>query len=632
MRSRGRGCCQPSYPETQQLAGRESGMVGSVFENGTRGLSQILADVGTGRLQVPGFRGGWEWDDTEVRDVIASVALGYPIGVVTLLEVGGELRFTARPVDGVDRAAPSPAHLILDGQQRITSLFRTVGAGAPVRLSDAGPRDPARWFHLHIPTILSPSQEPIGAVRTLPADAVPPPDGHREVLTGGAGCEREFRDHLFPLARCFEHEGWLAEYQLYHGYAPEVLARWQRFEDEILATLRTYQLPVVTLTRDAPREAIVVAVEKVLGVTDALDAADVVTATLAAEDEDFDLGQDLEHRHRQLIDRSGQPARRSVLAEVPDTGFLQALALVATHARRKEERLFGHVDPTEVGCTRRHLLRLSKRDHDRWADRVVDGFAAAARFLHEEHVFDARFVPSPHQLIPLAALLTVLGERAGEADARAKLRRWFWCGVFGEGYPAADEARFAADLVEVLAWIDGGTRLPASVREAALAPERLVQLRTRSSAAYRGFNALLLREGARDWRTGETVTLATYQDRSVDVRYVFPRAWCRDQGIDDRLATSIVNKTPLPSRTARLLGDAAPSRYLAALAEVTGADAAALDDLVTTHRIDPAALRRDDLTAVVHHRARALLDLAERAMRGELVVVEGTTVEASVAA
>jgi hypothetical protein len=36
------------------------------------------------------------------------------------------------------------------------------------------------------------------------------------------------------------------------------------------------------------------------------------------------------------------------------------------------------------------------------------------------------------------------------------LARGYWCGVFGELYGGANEARFANDVQDVLGWLDGG--------------------------------------------------------------------------------------------------------------------------------------------------------------------------------
>jgi hypothetical protein len=106
--------------------------------------------------------------------------------------------------------------------------------------------------------------------------------------------------------------------------------------------------------------------------------------------------------------------------------------------------------------------------------------------------------------------------------------------------------------------------------DANFAPSRLLTLQTRNSAAYKGLSALLLREGGKDFRTGNTIEESIYFDDKVDIHHIFPQAWCAGQNIDRRRYNSIINKTPLDAKTNRLIGGNAPSHYLARLQKKRG--------------------------------------------------------------
>ena len=126
-----------------------------------------------------------------------------------------------------------------------------------------------------------------------------------------------------------------------------------------------------------------------------------------------------------------------------------------------------------------------------------------------------------------------------------KITRWFWCGVFGELYGGTTETRFSRDLPDVVGWVRGGAE-PRTVTEAQFAPGRLLTLRTRGSAAYKGLYALLLKEGSQDWRTGDRADVDNYFDEAVDIHHIFPRAWCEERKIAPAIHNSIINKTPGP--------------------------------------------------------------------------------------
>ena len=90
-------------------------------------LKDVLKDVASGVLQLPDFQREWKWDDERIRALIATVTLDYPLGVVMALETGGTSPFKARTLKGAEDAEGKvPDLLLLDGQQRLTSLFQAL--------------------------------------------------------------------------------------------------------------------------------------------------------------------------------------------------------------------------------------------------------------------------------------------------------------------------------------------------------------------------------------------------------------------------------------------------------------------------------------------------------------------------
>src|SRR5690606_23760656 len=96
-----------------------------------------------------------------------------------------------------------------------------------------------------------------------------------------------------------------------------------------------------------------------------------------------------------------------------------------------EEKLPG------ITCKRKDILRLTLDDYRTWIDQAIEGFVKAGRLMHTQHIFSDRDLPYRSQLTPLAAILTTLGDRADHEGVRAKILRWYWCGVFGELYGGA---------------------------------------------------------------------------------------------------------------------------------------------------------------------------------------------------
>lgn len=568
-------------------------------------LGVLLGEAKDGKSQLPDFQRGWIWDDDRVRSLLASISLGYPIGAVMMLETGGEtVRFKQRPVEGAPPPGREAERLILDGQQRITSLFQSLCLDRPVQTRDQRGRRIKRWYYIDIRQALAPNTDREEAVVSLPEDRQIKRFG-REVVADYSTPEREYEAMLFPLSKVFDAFEWRVGFDRFWDHDRDKAELWNEFETSVVKRFEQYPVPVIELDKDTPKEAVCQVFEKVNtgGVT--LTVFELLTATFAADN--YQLRQDWEQRQRRIH-------ALPVLGGVSNTDFIQAVTLLATRERRQaalqdrpdEDRAPG------IGCRRSDMLGLKVDEYKRWAEPLTEGFQAVARFLHSQHLYDARFLPYGSQLIPLAAIVTVLGRDWQPLHAREKLARWFWCGVLGELYGGSTETRFARDLPEVLSWIRDNGPEPRTVYDAQFAPTRLLTLRTRRSAAYKGIYALLLRTGARDWKTGEESTVQRYFDESIDIHHVFPQAWCKEYGIEPARCDSIVNKTPLTASTNRSIGKRPPSDYLQRIVEendqrdIVGAKDM-LEASVQSHMIDPGHLWSDDFDGYFNARHAALL-------------------------
>lgn len=574
-------------------------------------LAELLRGAHDGKTQLPEFQRGWVWDDGHVRSLLASVSLSYPIGAVMMLAGGGDsVRFKERAIEGAtvppDRRAD---RLILDGQQRLTSLYQSLLLGRPVMTRDSRGNAIERWYYIDILKALSPEADREEAITSVPADRQIR-DFRGQVTVDYSTPALEYQSMVFPLGQVFSGSSWRVGFESYWNYDRDKIELWNRFESEVVEQFKLYHIPVIELSRDTPKDAVCAVFEKVNtgGVT--LTVFELLTATFAADE--FDLREDWEARLRRI-------KTRGVLKDFSSTDFLQIITLLMTHARAEAARDSG-VAPDKlpgVSAKRADILKLRKDDYVHWAESVTQALEETVRFLHAQSIFDARFLPYGGQIVPLTALFTLIGRRAQEAQRRAKVARWFWSGVFGELYGGATETRFARDLPDLVAWLDGGEE-PRTVLEADFSEGRLLTLRTRGSAAYKGIYVLLLREGAKDFKTGEESNVHTYFDEAVDIHHIFPQLWCQENHVPASQCDSIVNKTPLSARTNRSIGGKAPSIYLAGIEKADKLSSADLDANVRSHMVDSGALREDDFSEFFRARTDALLTGIEKAMGKKL--------------
>lgn len=585
------------------------------FDSPDVNLGTLLRDVSLGKVQLPDFQRSWKWDVDRVASLIASVSLGHPVGVVMMLELGGdEVRFKPRVLEGVDEAAAGePEQLVLDGQQRLTSLYQSIFSGQPVDTFDARGKRMKRWYYIDIGCALDPDADREEAIVAVPEDRVVRSNFGRDVVTDFSTVEREVAAEAFPLAKVYDNAAifaWQNAYLRNSRYTQdEAIERFNRFFNEVLNNFLQYTVPVIVLKKSTPKEAVCTVFEKVNTGGVPLNVFELLTATFAADD--FRLNEDWEVRKREL-------GRRPVLKTLESTDFLQAICLVVSARRRVAALAEGAEQIPAVSCRRKDILKLALADYRATATEVTQGFSWASQFLSMQKVFRADDVPYRTQLVPLAALSALLGSRVTDVAASEKIERWYWCGVLGELYGGATETRFARDLEQLPVWIDGG-REPRTVADASFETSRLFTMRTRNSAAYKGVHALLMRDGCRDWMKAIEIDMASFFSQSIDIHHVFPRKWCDDNDVDPADRDSIVNKTPLSYDTNRSLGGRAPSDYLATIRERTQLGPDALTDRLAQHSIDLETLRDDDFERFFERRTEALAGLIARAMGKDVV-------------
>ncbi len=576
-------------------------------------LDHLLQQAARGDLQLPDFQRGWVWDDKAIVSLLASISLSFPIGAVMILATGNpDVRFAPRLLEGVTLgSSKEPSLLLLDGQQRLTSLFFALRSPDAVVTRDSRGKKVKRHYYADIARCLDhdpyDSREEYGIVG-VPENRLVTENFGRTIKLDLRSRSGEIASEMFPLDIVFDPDrttDWQMEYlQSGPGEIADRLEKWKGFAKRFISQFLQYQVPTIKLSKGTSKEAVCQVFEKVNTGGVSLTVFELLTATYAADE--FNLREDWDKRKAEF---SNHPA----LERFDAPQFLQAVTLLATHDRRM--RNVEDAVPPAVGCKRRDVLRLELEDYEKWANSASRGLIRAVEFLHSEYIFDARDVPYATQLVPLGAIFAVLSSEGDNHAAVQKIRRWFWCGVFGEMYGGSTETRFAFDLPECVAWVRGEGPEPRTVREAQFQAERLLSLRTRNSAAYKGLYAMQMKAGCQDFRTGVTLGAHTYFDHSVDIHHIFPKRWCAsDGGVQQAIADSVVNKTPIDSYTNRLIGGAAPSRYLSRLEDKYGIDRDELDSILLSHDIDPAALRRDDFPDFFNHRFEKMLRLIQRAM------------------
>ena len=586
------------------------------FDSSKTRLFEILKDVDAGKIQLPDFQRGWIWDDNRIKGILASVAKSFPIGAIMLLEAGNEnIRFKTKPVEGVKLSNDvKPDLLILDGQQRITSLYQTIVTNEVVTTKDDKNRVIKRWYYIDMQKAMDDNYDLEEAIISIGEKKKITEDFGRRIVLDLSEKEFEFENLMYPVCMIDEYSTWRREFNEYWQYDREKSMFWDKFETTIINSFDKYMVPVITMKKENPKEAVCQVFEKVNTGGVPLTVFELLTATFAADD--FDLKTDW-----QKIREKFSPYK--VISDVSNTDVIQAVTLLATYSNRlaRANDSTSGEDLPAIGCKRKDMLNLSLEDYRKYRDPIVNGFIKASKILSENHIYTSRDLPYSTQLIPMSAILAVLGDKIDNIGHKRKLMHWFWCGVFGELYGSANETRYALDLPQVVNWIENDSETPKTVYDANFSPSRLHTLRTRNSAAYKGIYALLMSAGAMDWLSATNIDISTYFAEAIDIHHIFPEKWCKENDIEPGIYNSIINKTALATRTNRQIGGRAPSKYLPAIEKTACIETVRMDEILRSHCIEPADLRADRFWDFYEARAEALLQRIE-AVTGKMIARE----------
>jgi len=381
----------------------------TTFDSTKASLHDLLREIREGKIQLPDFQRGWVWDDDHIRDLLVSISRSFPIGAVMLLETGGEVRFQTRPIEGLEGQIPKdqqPEKLILDGQQRLTTLTQTLALEAPVSTTTAKGKKIKRHYYFDIRRAVEMPHALDEAVIAVDENRQWRDNFGRDVKLDLSTRELECQQLYFPCNQVMDSDDWEATL---HQVAPEHFGTYMTFRSQVLAPFRKYQVPVILLKKDTSKEAVSLVFEKVNTGGVPLSVFELITASYAAEG--YNLRDDwFGSKTRHVESRKARIEQDDLLKGTEATEFLQAISLLHTHEQRQADIAAGktgkHVRP--VSAKRADMLKLPLSAWKQWADDLEAGFKLVGRFLRKECFYSRRELPYSTQLVPLAAVLARL--------------------------------------------------------------------------------------------------------------------------------------------------------------------------------------------------------------------------------
>jgi len=544
----------------------------SIFEDtNPRALKSLLSEIHQGVMALPDFQRDFVWEPSATQELIVSIANNYPAG--SLLRVRDSRRiFAAREFEGAPPLdGRKHTFLVLDGQQRLTSLYQAFyGVGEHRFYLDLnrlieGAEFEEAIFHVRASTRWAKARQEF----SLQAEELLLP---LSVLQGGAG---GFLQWLLQVTNPMPAD----ERTRLLDALTAINERW-------IKTIDDYHFPVVTLSETTEPGALCTIFETLNRTGIKLSVFELLTARFWPENVNLrSLWETARKSYPQLEDFQVDPYY-----------VLQAISLVC----RKTP-----------SCKRGDVLSLEGTDINRWWDKVVQGLALGIVMLRDDcKVLLPKWLPYYTMLPVLAGVIAKVGltKGPGAGAQRQKLSRWFWCSVLTQAYESAANSQAARDFAELAEWLTGGPP-PQNVSAFRFDPRALRDITPRQRSIYRGIICLLMAtsRGVRDFHSQAIITSHLLNQGGIDDHHIFPNAYLQRRGIGPaRLRDCVLNRTLIDRVTNQIIGDRAPSDYLNEIRQTVDFP---FDDVLASHLLPTgpdSPLLRDDFEAFLSYRQAQL--------------------------
>lgn len=537
------------------------------MEARNRPLSEWLSEIKSGYVALPRFQRFEAWSHRQVASLMDTVLNQLPAGAVLTLDVGDNEPFISRAVVGAPALSNKVNTYLLDGQQRLTALWRCLHNDYPDRTffilvnddGTFGTETQSRWVHKSGQLYPMWANDPVQQWerKLIPLDLLCP------------GTESEVKAATWWAIASNGDQGKLIELVTLLGKLRTIIA--------------SFNIPFLSLPKTTSKEVALDVFIKMNTSSSPLTAYDIVVAQVEAG-----TGQSL----HDLVDDIHSNAPNAAKYLEPADWALAVGALLQGKTPTKSVYL-----ESDFGDN------LTKN----W-DAVKLGIKRATEFLKEQHIFDNQRLATDVVLYPLAALWARVSDGGdAEGEARVILKKYLWRALFTERYEKTSATRALVDFNELSSLLNGDHSFtPKMFDEIEFPLPEIEELKTagwpkRRDRLPRAMLALSLHHGAFDFADGSQISGDNISNR--EYHHLFPDAWLSNNGLESKDIYLALNCALVTWKTNRTMAAKAPSTYMQERMKV-GKDE--VDRRLKSHLVSMNVLTSDDYASFLDARAKEM--------------------------
>lgn len=542
-------------------------------------MLDLLKKAKSGSLVIPDFQREFIWRIGQIEELLNSVVNEYFIGSILLLESSAiNKRFAPKPIYGIGASSINYSeggaiHYILDGQQRMTSLYYAFYE----------PDNPlSNEVNLKVRFFIRPDTDEVYGL-------VDPEYFIRKAKMGKDLAEQFYKTYKetygidprkLPSMSVFRDRESMDRYLREN---PTLSSSFKDRLDGIFNKIHEYQIPTITLPIETSDEDIVNTFERINRTGTPLGIFELAVARY------YPSGINLNYLKKRL-------KKRTFLQIGNEVSVLKYMA-ISKDMEPKSQNLLKLVDDSIQDKVKRQILF-----HDDW-DEAVRYLDKAAERMTRHYGSDKiklgkreiNLVPYTSMIIPLSIVLKEIDRKGSAENLYKKLDSWYWSTVFAQKYSHGTDTKAFQDVHDLVKWFGDPAAKPDYLPNFDSVKKEMLNA-ARSSALGKAFYVYLKLNECRDIFTGQPLSLS-----QVHVDHIFPHSKYGKTG------DNIFNLTLLDKRTNQSRKqDKMPSEFLEECLSSHGEDLDSFLGTLKTHFIDEQgymALKNNDFDSFIMARA-----------------------------
>jgi len=562
-------------------------------------INQIMSHTSKTKWVLPHFQRYFDWDKTNVKEFWESIFNDYYVGSFLLWETDRNPELGIQPILGVIKNEDDlkPESIILDGQQRITSLYYAIKSPKfPLK----GSKVPL-FYYINFNSFFNKNDT----------------NGIIEVHAKKLSKEETFNRILFPLYELETYDSWVNEFEdflLKHTSDSDKVRKIRRIIDKKLRHIwEGFEIPYVALPESMELAQVTDIFEKINTKGKLLSVFDLLIARLYKSRIELRKIWDATVKDYPTILRYSKTISKTPIY------ILQAISLLYEKTSSTKR--------ADILDIYKKVYDSSERDFEEdWVD-IADNMSKAIEKIENMRdgfgVKDEKELPFAPMLPVITALLKVIENKENKAECYKKLNKWYWSAVFTNAYSSAADSQMTQDFKELRTWFDKDSEIPKTILQMTkeLSTMDLRDIQSKSNAKYRGIMGLLALEGAKDFDTSQTLENA----RNNDKDHLFPKSFKFGFG-SNKFINSILNMSWMSEDTNRKIKCfKKPSVYVKEFIKEKYQNEDVFKTLLKTHLINERSydyLLSDDFEKFVVEREKTIIDKLKSIM--EISELEST--------